>query len=252
MGWWEDATRGFREGIDVGQAARDLINPVGAAARQATGSRSMEFLANPTAAVSGRVLTGGGGGGDAPGYANTTGTLTPAQQAAAREADMTYGRNLWTSLVGSRPEYAAVLNRYKDMSQGLNAEEMRAAREQMARGQQGAASGAMRSLYSNQAKSGIRGGMAGAQAARVGRQIASDRTAAEQKLLLDNYALRRQGLQDYSGAINRDISGELGTGVGYAGLGVSDRTAAQQAAISQAMAQANNRQGGWLSRLLDF
>jgi hypothetical protein len=164
----------------------------------------------------------------------------------ARESDMTYGRNLWSSLIGSRPEYTAVMNRYKDMSQGLNAEEMRAAREQMARGQQGAASGAMRSLYSNQAKSGIRGGMAGAQAARVGRQIASDRTAAEQKLMLDNYALKRQGLQDYSGAINRDISGELGTGVGYAGLGVSDRTAAQQAAVAQAMQAANNRQSGGL------
>ena len=92
--------------------------------------------------------------------------------------------------------------------------------------------------------------MAGAQAARVGRQIASDRTAAEQKLMLDNYAIKRQGLQDYSGVINRDISGELGTGIGYAGLGVSDRTAAQQAAVAQAMQAANNRQsGGLLSRI---
>lgn len=250
MGWWEDATRGFREGIDAGQLARDVINPVGAVARQATGSRNLEILANPTAAASGEALTSAAGMGRSGvaggGYANTTGTLTPAQQAAAREADMAYGRNIWSSLVGSRPEYAAIMNRYKDMSQGLNAQEMQAAREQMARGQQGAASSAMRSLYSNQAKSGIRGGMAGAQAARVGRQIASDRTAAEQKLLLDNYALRRQGLQDYSGAVNRDISGELGTGIGYAGLGVSDRTAAQQQAIAQAMAAANNRQSGGL------
>lgn len=172
------------------------------------------------------------------------GGMTIRNMQDARDADMTAGRNIWSQLTGSRPEYAAIMNRYKDMSQGLNAQEMTAAREQMARGQQGQAQSAMRSLYSNQAKSGVRGGMAGAQASRVGRQIASDRTAAEQKLLLDNYALRRQGLQDYSGVVNRDISGELGTGIGYAGLGVSDRTAAQQAAAAQAMQAANNQQSG--------
>lgn len=237
-------------GFDFGQLVRDAINPVGAIVRQTTGDRRLETAVDPTRAIAGGLVAGAIGGGRKENQGSpTTGAMNPADQASAREADMTYGRNIWASITGSRPEYAAVMNRYKDMSQGLNAQEMQAAREQMARGQQGAGQTAMRALYSNQARSGIRGGMAGAQAARVGRQIASDRTAAEQKLLLDNYALKRQGLQDYSTVLNRDISGELGTGVGYAGLGVSDRTAAQQAAISQAMAQANNRQGGLLSSI---
>jgi hypothetical protein len=175
------------------------------------------------------------------------GGMTVRNSRDAREADINSGAARWAALVGSRPEYKENLGRMRDMSQGLNAQEMLAAREQMARGVQGQTQGAMRSLYSNQARSGIRGGMAGAQAARVQQQGMRDRQAAEQKLLLDNYALRRQGLQDYSQAVNRDISGELGTGMGYAGLGVADRTASQQAAAAQAAAAANNRGGGLMS-----
>lgn len=175
------------------------------------------------------------------------GGMTVRNMQTGRDEDMAAGRNAWADILRRNPEYGANLSRMKDMSQGLNAQEMNAAREQMARGLQGQEQGAMRRLYSNQAKSGVRGGMAGAQQMRLAQSNNQQRQAAEQKLLLDNYALKRQGLQDYSGAVNRGISGELATSMGYAGLGVADRTAAQQSAASAAAAAANNRQGGLMS-----
>lgn len=177
------------------------------------------------------------------------GGMTVRNMQTGRDEDMAAGRRAWADILSRNPEYGANLARMKDMSQGLNAQEMTAAREQMARGLQGQEQGAMRRLYSNQARSGIRGGMAGAQQMRLAQSNNQQRQAAEQKMLLDNYAIRKQGLQDYSGAVNRGISGEMATSMGYAGLGVADRTAAQQAAASAAASAANNRQGGFFSFL---
>ena len=239
-------------GFDFSQLARDVINPYGAVMRQGAGWNAGErALINPVGSFNESIamVPGGGGGGKQPapsGYSGLpAGQLTPEQSAQARNTDFDAGQKRWAALVGARPEYAQNLSRLRDMSYGLNAGEMQASREQMIRGMQGKEQNAIRSLYSQQARSGVRGGMAGAQQARLQRQSMSDRQAAEQKLMLDNYALRRQGLQDYSQAVNRDISGELATGMGEAQLGVTDRTAATQAAINQAMMQANaNRSRG--------
>lgn len=242
-------------GFNFSQLAQDIVNPAGAVMRQGFGWNAGErALINPVGSFNQSLsMVPGGSFGDgkqppaaAPGYVGlTAGQLTPEQSAQARDADFDAGQKRWAALVGARPEYAQNLSRMRDMSYGLNAGEMQASREQMIRGMQGKEQNAIRNLYSQQARSGVRGGMAGAQQARLQRQAMGDRQAAEQKLMLDNYALRRQGLQDYSQAVNRDISGELGTGMGIAGLGVSDRTAATQAAINQAMMQANaNRSRG--------
>lgn len=240
-------------GFNFSQLAQDVINPAGAVMRQGFGWNAGErALINPVGSFnqSLSMVPGGNFGGDKQpqqvGYAGIgSGQLTPAQMAQARNADFDTGQKRWAALVGSRPEYAQNLSRMRDMSEGLNAKEMQASREQMARGLQGKEQNAIRSLYSQQARSGVRGGMAGAQQARLQRQAMGDRQAAEQKLMLDNYALRRQGLQDYSQAVNRDISGELATGMGEAQLGVTDRTAATQASINEAMMRANaNRSRG--------
>lgn len=159
-----------------------------------------------------------------------------------RNADIRAGQGRWQDAT-SDPRYQEVMGRYSDMSQGLNAQEMQAAREQMQRGLQSQQQNAMRQLYQQQARSGVRGGMAGAQQARLQRQAAQDRNAAEQALLIKNYDLRRQGLQDYGQIVNRDIAGLMGSGFAEASLGVADRTGMQQMAIAQAMQNAANRRG---------
>lgn len=161
---------------------------------------------------------------------------------AARNDDMRAGQMRWMEATRD-PRYQEVMRRYQDMSQGLNAQEMQAAREQMQMGQQSQRQQALRSLYSQQAKSGVRGGMAGAQNVRLQQKLGQDRNAAEQALLLQNYNLRRQGLQDYGTQVNRDIFGRLGTGLSEAQLGVADRTGAQQMAMANQQYQNSQPQG---------
>jgi hypothetical protein len=122
--------------------------------------------------------------------------------------------------------------------QGLNSQEMQAARDQMALGMQGQQQGALRGLLAQQARSGLRGGMAGAQQAQLYRKMGQDRQAGEQKLLLDNYALKNQGLDKYQDFMMRQKFGSLAQGLGEAGLGVSDRTGYMQQQIGQQMAAA--------------
>ncbi len=182
----------------------------------------------------------------------TTPTTATASDSAARNADFATGQARWDALIAANPEYAANMARYKDLSQGLNAQEMLAAREGMAAGQNSATNNAMRGLYSAQARSGVRGGMAGAQAGRIARQGMQDRTAAEQKLLLDNYALKTKGLENYSNQVNAGIAGQLATGTGEAQLGVADRTNTYQQAINQAMLNQSQRSsGGFLSSVFN-
>lgn len=239
---------GLFDGINWSQLGQDIINPYGAVARQITGNASLGNVINPTNAMLGSAA-GTAIGGKQPATATPV-SASATQASADRNADFATGQQRWQQIIAANPEYAANMARYKDLSQGLNAEEMTAARESMAAGQNSTANANMRKLYSNQARSGVRGGMAGAQAARVIRQGNADRTAAEQKLLLDNYALKAKGLDNYSNQVNAGIAGELATGTGEAQLGVADRTATYQQAINQAMLNsANNQRGGVLSQI---
>jgi hypothetical protein len=171
------------------------------------------------------------------------GSLTPAQSASAsaRDSDIETGQGRWRQMMAD-PAMQEIVARRKDMVGGLNAQEMTAARDQMIRGMQGQNQNAMRALYSQQARSGIRGGMAGAQAARMQQKFGQERAQQEQKLMLDNYALKRQGQNDYQDLMMRQKFGELNQGLGEAGLGVADRTGAQQAQLAQYMAAQANKE----------
>lgn len=179
-------------------------------------------------------------GGPAPG--SGPGIPTPAESAQMRNAEIEQGRARWRDMMSANPDVQEILKRKKDMAGGLNAQEMQAARDQMIQGQQAQQQGAMRSLYAQQGRSGIRGGMAGAQQARMQGQFNNQRAQQEQKLLLDNYALKRQGLNDWETSNNRMVFGELAQGLGEAGLGVADRTGYSQYLIGQSMADAARQQ----------
>lgn len=233
------------------QLVQDVANPIGAIARQTGVAPGLATLMSPGGAIAGAVA------GNVTGLTKEkedaaaaallpAGQLTPAQSAQARNTDFATGQARWQSILAANPEYASNLARLKEQSQGLNSTEMTAAKEGLATSINGANQGAMRKLYQNQARAGVRGGMAGAQAMRMQRQGMQDRQAGEQKLLLDNYALKQQGLKDYTSAVNSGIQGELATGTGEASLGVSDRTAATQAQINAAMMAAANKKEGLL------
>lgn len=240
MGWFDD--------IDWRQLGRDAINPYGAVARQVTGSPTIGNLMSPGSAVVSRVVLPKKPPDVMAGL--PSGILTPQQAAQARNADFTTGQARWDAITAANPAYAENMARYKDMSQGLNAQEMTAAREHMAGGMNNANQNAMRKMYSSQARSGVRGGMAAAQAGRIQRQGMQDRQGGEQKLLLDNYALRARGLDNYSRQVNQGIQGSLATGTGEAALGVSDRTAGAQQQINRAMlSAAQNQRGGLLTQM---
>jgi hypothetical protein len=207
---------------------------IGAAGGQGTGTLSGLFDRTTGQAQPGQP---------APNQASgPNGIQTPAEAAASRNADISAGQANWRTTVNDDPRIKDILNRRQDLSQGLNAQELRAQREQTARNIGSQQQGAMRQLYSAQANKGIRGGMAGAQAARVQRQAMQDRQAAEQKNTLDNMAVRRQGLNDYAQMAQGLKFGEMQQGLGQAGLGVADRTGYQQALIGQSMAAAAGQQ----------
>lgn len=243
---------GLFDGINWGQLGQDIINPYGAVARQVTGNAAIGNVINPTNAALG-IAAGNAidpSRKDPPAGAGMPASASATQAAADRNTDFATGQARWQQIVASNPEYAANMARYKDMSQGLNAQEMTAAREQMAQGQNSTANMAMRRLYSNQARSGVRGGMASAQAGRVGRQAMTDRNSAEQKLLLDNYALKAKGLEGYSNQVNAGLAGNLATGTGEAQLGVADRTNTYQQGVNAAMLAAQqNQRGGLLTQI---
>jgi hypothetical protein len=274
MAFWKDFGRaianpigyaGERIGGQRGRNIANAINPTGSAIDRVTG-QNPEGVRNLKDVIDPRAFMGHGGqlavrydqfkeaeqartGGNQASQGSAGPGGTPAQQ---RDADIEKGQARWRDTVMKDEMVQDILGRRKDMSQGLNAEEMGAARDLMIAGQQGQEQKALRSMYQNQARAGVRGGMAAAQNARLQRQFGQDRATQEQKMLIDNYNLRRQGLEDYQKLGMGLKFGEMGQGLNEAGMGVADRTGASQEQLARMMYQQAGQRGGLFGGVSEF
>lgn len=96
------------------------------------------------------------------------------------------------------------LDRMRDQSRGLSAQENAAARGQFEAAIRRSGASARSALANNLAGRGMSGGgYANSQRAALEGAIGDQLIGAERQLLLDNVNLKRQGLQDYGNALNQ-------------------------------------------------
>lgn len=185
---------------------------------------------------------------------------------AARQLDMMKGREQGQEIFkdqlgrvqqGRSADMAAILGQRKQQAeQGLGAEAFQAAREQRLRSLGSNELRQQRNLAALQGRSGIRGGAAAGQLAELMGSQMRDRQSAEQQLLLadaalkqgmlDKYANQLQGVEQEElgrekfniGQKQKELFGELSTGLNEQAMGVAERTGVRQGEAAQAMAAA--------------
>jgi len=140
------------------------------------------------------------------------------------------------------------LGRFKDISEkGLSREEVAAERQRMSEGIGRSTQTASRRIQALQAKSGVRGATAGRQLLDVELAGASERAQGERDLFLKSEQIKRTGLADFSSRLGEMKTFDLGqaaaeknivlsSGLGFAQMGVSERTAKVQAKAQEAAA----------------
>jgi len=132
---------------------------------------------------------------------------------------------------------------------GLNADELGAARSRAIEGIDTANEGALRRLKATQASSGVRGASATAQQASVLQEGVQQKADFEQDLLLQNRGVQNEALAALESNVQFDLDAqsrekfaELSTGLGFAQIGSQERGA--QAAIQAQLASAQASGGG--------
>lgn len=158
-----------------------------------------------------------------------------------------YGNLQYQPLSTERPQdLSQLLTRYQDIStQGYSAPEYEARRAQAANLIKAQGQAAQRELLTQQAKQGVRGGSAVAQQQRASQQIAAQRAALEQNLMLEDIKNRQAMMGQYGsllgGAISRedrlaaenlkrDLAAQVvgvSAGVTEAGLGLAEKEIGQ-------------------------
>lgn len=142
-----------------------------------------------------------------------------------------------------------ILAKRKAAAEGFTGQEQTALKEQALGAASRQQAGAMRSLRAQQAASGVRGGLAGAQVNRALQEQGQQRAGIERDLLLNNLQNRQQNLGAYEQTVGSELGrqqqekyGQLGTEMGYAQLGSAERSAVAQQAIAEQQASAAREQ----------
>ena len=159
--------------------------------------------------------------------------------------------------LGTDPAIQEALARQKDLSQGMNAQELQANREMMNKGINQAGQSQMRALQSQLGRAGVKGGIAGAQIRDVAMGTVQQKADVEKQLFAGDRAAREASLSTYlSNAANTaqfDIGQqsaekniELQSGMAFSSMGSAERSAALQAGAAERAAklQADAQQGG--------
>lgn len=157
--------------------------------------------------------------------------------------------------MGTDTEIQETLGRFKDISEkGLSRAEMAAERAQTTRDIDSATQTGMRGLQAKLARMGVKGAVAGQQL--IGREMqgAQQKGQLAQDLFLKSEQIKREGLKDFSSRLGEVKSFDLGqaakekdillqSGLGFAQMGSSERTAKyaaeQSAKASVASARAS-------------
>lgn len=162
-----------------------------------------------------------------------------------RTADIAEGMAEGRRLFYDDPDMQDIRSRRKDLAEGYSGQELGALRG-IARGEiAGARKGYLQNLAGNIGRAGVGGARAAAMRAGADRGFQRNIADAERKMLLDSAQMKRQGTADYQDFLMRQRFGQLGTGLGYGQLGVSDR-----GAVAQAQAAAQQPRQGFLGQIL--
>lgn len=181
-----------------------------------------------------------------------------------REQDMAAGKARGQELFGNKAlgrveeqrsqEVGNIIGRRQQESQGYTPQEQEAFRAQQLPNLQRDLASQQRQLKMQQASSGVFGPAALAQqkALQAGSQQA--KAGMERQLFLDNILARREGLNSLEGSIakaradelarqesnlsrqGKETFGQLGTELGFAGLGSQERAGAAQQALGETSA----------------
>ena len=152
--------------------------------------------------------------------------------ADARNADMNAGYAKGKEIFYDDPDMQMLRDKRMDLAKGYNGQELGAMRSQARNEIQGQRSSYLRNMSGNLAKGGVGGARAAAMKAGADQGFQKNGAEMERKMTLDNANLVRSGTNDMQDFLMRQKYGMLGTGLGYAELGVSDRTAAANAAAA--------------------
>lgn len=154
------------------------------------------------------------------------------QNADARKKDIDEGMAEGRRLFYDDPDMQDIRGRRKDLAEGYSGAELGALRG-VARGEiQGARKGYLANLSGNIGRAGVGGARAAAMKSAADQGFQKNIADSERKMLLDSAQMKRQGTSDYQDFLMRQRFGQLGTGLGYGQLGVSDRGAAASAAAA--------------------
>lgn len=170
-------------------------------------------------------------GGGQPSGGNT---FSPnyAAMAAERNKDMESGYAKGRELFYDNQDMKDIRAKREDLAKGYNGEQLGALRGQARNEVEGQRSNYLRSLAGKTARAGVGGARAAAMQASADKGFGQNRAELERKLTLDNANLINKNTESLQDFLLKQRFGELSTGLGYAQLGVSDRSAANQAAIA--------------------
>lgn len=157
----------------------------------------------------------------------------PGQYKAARNADIVEGKQYGQDLFVNDPEMQQLKQRYSDQSQGYSGAEFGALRAGARAEMAGERASAQNSLQGKAAKQGVTGARAAAMSGAANEKYVAQQAQAERQMAVDNAKMIRQGTNDLSSFIMRQKMGVLGTSLGFAQMGVADRTGAAQQALAE-------------------
>ncbi len=139
-----------------------------------------------------------------------------------RQGAYNYGSSLGQKEFYDDPDMKMIRGLREDLSKGYEGAELGALRGE-ARGQvAGQASNYLRQMQGQQARGGVGGARAAAQANAAKQGFAQQGADAERKLLLDAGQVKRQGVSDLQDFISRQKLGKLGLAYGQQALSSAD------------------------------
>lgn len=149
--------------------------------------------------------------------------------------------------LGTDKKIQETMSRFEDLSRGMSAQEIAARKSEAFQGIDVQQQTQSRALQAALARSGVKGGAAGAQQREMALGGLRAKAGVERDLLTSDYARRVAGLKDFaniSGQVKQfDLAQaaaeknlEMGSGLGFAQLGSAERQAAMAANAMRASA----------------
>lgn len=241
MGYFEDRLD------DVKKAANAIYNPI--AQVQMIGNsynrlpdKTKQDLATAATLNANTAAIGVGGGGIPKARSSASAQeQIPFQgaNAVARNADLEAGYAKGKEIFYDDPDMQMLRKRREDLSKGYSGQELGALRALAERETEGARQSGLRKVQGNIARAGVGGARGAAIQAAADKGFLANKADLERKMTLDNANMVRQGTKDLQDYIFSQKYGQLGTGIGYGQLGVSDRSADAQARIANTQRDKN-------------